>query len=157
MRLRIVFVFILFVLLVVWSCCAGNTTVFDVCGVGAADDVVDPEGEASSGTEGSPTDTPDPSESSPEAKPSVPDDQTGWWPPAPPPTATPSGEGEEDPREPEPSEGSSSPEPEEPSEGNSGEQETPGSERYTFPNWEEHSYSSRNDQGPEKFAARKRF
>ena len=157
MRLRIVLGFTLLVVLVGVSGCAGKTIVLDDPGAGATNDVDDPEGEESSGTEGSPTDTPDPSESSPEAEPSGPDDQTGWWPPAPSPTATPSGEGEEEPSEPEPSEGSSSPEPEEPSEGNTGEQETPGSERYTFPNWEEYIYSSRNDQGPEKFADRKRF
>jgi len=157
MRLRIVLGVTLLVVLVGVSGCAGKTIVLDDPGAGATNDADDPEGEGASGTQDPPSDTPDPSETSPEAESAAPDDQSGWWPPAPAPTATPSGEGEEEPSEPEPSEGSSSPETEEPSEGNTDEQETPGPERYTFPNWQEYIYSSRNDQGPEKFAEREHF
>ena len=158
MRLRIVLGFTLLVVLVGVSGCAGKTIVLEDPGASATNDVESPEGEETSGTAESPTDTPDPSETSSEPEPSDPDDdQTGWWPPAPSPTATPGGEGAEEPSEPESSEGSSSPETEEPSDENTGEEETPGSERYTFPNWQEYIYSSRNGGGPEKFANRDRF
>lgn len=156
-RLRTVLGFTLLVVMVGVSGCAGKTIVLDDPGARATNDAESPEGEDTPGTAESPSAAPDPSATPSDPDSSEPDDQTGWWPPAPSPTSTPSGEGEEAPSESGSTQGGSSPDTEEPSDDNTGGEEVPGSERYTFPNWQEYIYSSRNGGGPEKFASRDRF
>lgn len=148
MRLRIVLGVTLLVVLVGVSGCAGKTIVLDDPGAGATNDADDPEGEGASGTQDPPSDTPDPSETSPEAESAAPDDQSGWWPPAPAPTATPSGEGEEEPSEPE-SSGSGGDQ--EPSDDETQGEDAPGTAPFTFPGWEERIYESKYVNPPRKF------
>ncbi len=145
---------VLVAFLLVGTSCAGKTVVLEAS--------VEHEPAAPpAGVETDPVPTPGPDQERTEAEGAAPSrasepsrrspETQAWWPPAPSPTPS-APESPAPPTETEAAEEQGA-ELDEPAE----EPSAPGPERFTFPQWEEHIYDSRNGDAPEQFRGREFF